>query len=171
MKTIKEAMKNHPLNGQQDRKSGNGLLSEQVVRIKNLENELAIRNSLLKEVFAEYEILKIRVKELQTQLDELQNIGDYKSASTWISKIVFMLRHESRPLRSTEMIALLERREAHLLHHHNKVQYFSAFLTQAVRYKRIIAYKLKGVRGYYYLLPDWVDKNGKPKPEFMSVMI
>ena len=166
-----ETQTKQPMQPLQRRKSGTESLSEQDVRIKNLENELTIRNNLLKEMFAEYEMLKIRVKELQMQLDELQNNGDYKSASTWVSKIVFVLRHENKPLRSTELIALLERREPHLLHHHNKVQYFSAFLTQAVRYKRVIAYKLKGVRGYYYLLPEWMEEKGEPGAEYFNKLI
>ncbi len=166
-----ETLSKRPLKHTERRKSGTEPLSEQDIRIKNLENELTIRNNLLKEVFTEYEKLKIRVKELQTQFDEVQNSGEYKSASTWISKIVFILRHENRPLRSAELIALLEKRESLLLNHHNKVQYFSAFLTQAVRYERIIAYKLKGVRGYYYLLPEWMDKSNQPKEEHTEKMI
>jgi len=79
--------------------------------------------------------------------------------------------HENRPLRSSELIALLEKRVAQIHHHHNKVQYFSAFLTLTVRYRSVISYKLKGVRGYFYLLPQWVHKEGKPKPEFLIVMI
>lgn len=163
-----ETLLNQPLQHQERCKSVTEPLSEQDIRIKTLENELTIRDNLLKEVFTEYEKLKIQIKELQKQLDELQNNSKYKSASTWISKIVFILRHENRPLRSAELIALLEKRESHLLHHHNKVQYFSAFLTQSVRYKRIISYKLKGVRGYYYLLPEWMDAKGEPQAEYLN---
>lgn len=166
-----ETLSKRPLKETERRRAGIESLSEQDNRIKKLENELTARNNLLKEVFTEYEKLKIRVKELQTQLDDLQNSSDYRSASTWISKIVFMLRHENRPLRSAELIALLEKREPLLLHHHNKVQYFSAFLTQAVRYERIIAYKLKGVRGYYYLLPEWLNEKGLPKCQYFELMV
>jgi len=49
-----------------------------------------IRDNLLKEVFAEYEMLKLQVKKLQTQLAEVQNSSAYKSASIWVSKTVFV---------------------------------------------------------------------------------
>jgi len=139
--------------------------------IEKQKKELAIRDSLLKELCLEYEKMKIRVKELEVMLAKTTNSDSYQSANTWISKIAFVLSHENRPLRSADLIRLLELREPQLANHHNKVQYFSAFLTQAVKYNRVIAHKLKGVRGYYYLLPEWMDDKNQPRNEYRKMMV
>lgn len=133
---------------------------ELIQLIKDREKELATQRALLKEVFTEREILLRRVRELEKQESDRLTTEGYQSTSSWISKIVFTLQQEDRPLRSPELISLLGKREPLLAGHHNKVQYFSAFLSNAVSYGRVIQQKVKGVRGYYYLLPTWVDEQG-----------
>ena len=111
------------------------------------------------------------MRQLEEQLNDKLNIDGYGSTSGWISKIVFTLQQENRPLRSPELISLLEKRELALAEHYNKVQYFSAFLSNAVKYGRVIQRKIKGVRGYYYLLPHWVDGQNSIKPEYYKRML
>ena len=43
---------------------------------------------------------------------------------------------------------------------HDMVGYFSAFLTKAVKNERVIKIKVKGFKGYFYALPEWMS-NGK----------
>lgn len=139
--------------------------------IAELEKTVAMQYDLLKKTLTENELLQQKVQQLQEQLNDKRNSDGYGSTSSWISKIVFTLQQENRPLRSPELIALLEKREPALAEHYNKVQYFSAFLSNAVKYGRVIQKKLKGVRGYYYLLPDWVDEGGNVKSEFHKKML
>jgi hypothetical protein len=133
---------------------------ELIGMIEDREKELATQRDLLKQVFTEREIILRRIRELEKQENDRLSADGYQSASSWISKIVFTLQRENRPLRSPELIRLLEKREPLLAGHHNKIQYFSAFLSTAVSYGRVIQQKVKGVRGYYYLLPSWVDEQG-----------
>ena len=136
---------------------GNLLLlsKEELIEILNLkEKEIAVHHDLLKKTFTEYQLLQQKFAELEKHLKDLRSEDGYGATSSWVSKIVYTLRQENRPLRSPELITILEKREPSLAGHHNKVQYFSAFLSNAVSYGRVIQEKVKGVRGYYYLLPD-----------------
>ena len=139
--------------------------------IDELQKTVAMQYDLLKKTLMENELLQQKVHQLEEQVNDKRNSDGYGSTSSWISKIVFTLQQENRPLRSPELITLLEKREPVLAEHHNKVQYFSAFLSNAVKYGRVIQKKLKGVRGYYYLLPDWVDERNNIKREYNGKML
>lgn len=144
---------------------------ELVQMIERQQKELANQHHLLKEVFTERETLLRRVRELEKQANDQLNADGYQATSSMVSKIVFALRQEDRPLRSPELISFLEQREPSLADHHNKVQYFSAFLRNAVTYGRVIQQKIKGVRGYYYLLPSWLDEQGNVLPCYKDKML
>lgn len=139
--------------------------------IRELEQKNNLQHGLLKEVVAENQHLRKRVAELEELLTGQLNSDGYNDTSSWISKIVFTLQKENRPLRSTTLIEMLAKRELSLANHHNQVQYFSAFLSNAVSYNRIVKQKIKGVRGYYYLLPEWLDDQGNAKPEYRKMML
>jgi hypothetical protein len=148
------------------------LSKEELIKmLEAKEKEITIQLDLLKETFAGYQLLQQKVAKLEEHLKDLQNQDGYNATSSWISKIVFTLQQENRPLRSPELITLLEKREPLLAEHHNKVQYFSAFLSNAASYGRIIQQKVKGVRGYYYLLPEWLDEQSKAKTEYKVMML
>ncbi len=145
---------------------------EELIKIiEDQQNQLANQHELLKEVFTERENILSRIRELEKQENDRLHADGYASASSWISKIVFILQQEDRPLRSPELINLLEKREPILAGHHNKIQYFSAFLSNAVSYGRVIQQKVKGVRGYYYLLPGWLDEKGAVLAPYKNRML
>jgi hypothetical protein len=139
--------------------------------IEELQKTVAMQYDLLKKTLTENELLQQKVLQLEEQLNDKRTTDGYGSTSSWISKIVFTLQQENRPLRSPELISLLEKREPALAEHYNKVQYFSAFLSNAVKYGRVIQRKMKGVRGYYYLLPGWVDGGDNVKGEYYGKML
>ncbi|WP_345238686.1 hypothetical protein, partial [Flavisolibacter ginsenosidimutans] len=76
----------------------------------------------------------------------------YRKDWTWVAKIVFAIEKAGKPLRSAEIIEILEKRESHLREHTSKPQYFSAFINLALKNERIKREKRKGERGYYYYL-------------------
>ena len=139
--------------------------------IQEQQKTITMQYDLLKEAFTNNELLLRKVQELENQLHDQRNHDGYGSTSSWISKIVFTLLQENRPLRSPELISLLEKREPTLAEHHNKVQYFSAFLSSAAKYGRVLQQKMKGVRGYYYVLPQWLDEKGHIHPEYAKKML
>lgn len=122
--------------------------------LKEKQNQLDVQYSVLKEVYESYEGLKKEHELLKEKLSRYENPDDgYRKDWTWVAKIVFVLEKAGKPLRSAEIIEVLEKREEHLREHTSKKQYFSAFLDMALKAERIKREKRKGERGYYYLLP------------------
>jgi hypothetical protein len=121
-------------------------------------DDVQICNSLLKEVFMEFEQLKAKTPHIDK--------AEYNKSWSWVNKIVFVLKKIKRPLLSPEIIEFITPYESILQYSRYKAQAFSAHLHKAVKYGRVIAHKLSGSRGYYYILPDWTDTTGKILKEY-----
>jgi hypothetical protein len=115
----------------------------------------------------------IQLRELYTEaLFEIKNLRErlngyeipddgYSNAWTVVTKIVFLITKADKPLRSSEIITLLKQKEPSIVKKQDSLEkYISAFLNTAMKYERLIPYKLKGVRGNYYCLPQWIDETG-----------
>ena len=121
--------------------------------LKEKQNHLDVQYSVLKEVYENYERLKKEHELLKEKLSRYENPDDgYRKDWTWVAKIVFVLQQAGKPLRSAEIIEILEKREEHLKDHTSKQQYFSAFINMALKAERIKREKRKGERGFYYYL-------------------
>lgn len=121
--------------------------------IEKLEKE----NIRLRELYAE---ALFEIKNLRERLDkyEIPNDG-YNKAWSMVTKIVFLITKADRPLRSSEIIPLLKQREPAIVKKQDSLEkYLSAFLNTAMKHERLIPYKLKGVRGNYYCLPQWINE-------------
>ena len=120
--------------------------------------EIEIYRSLLLKSSEEYNLLKLKNPDIvQTE---------YNKSWSWVNKIVFVLKKINRPLLSAEIIAFIIPHEPVLQYSHHKAQAFSANLNKAVKYGRVRAYKLAGSRGYYYVLPNWIDAEGQLTKEY-----
>lgn len=102
-----------------------------------------------------------KIKNLERRLEKHEQPNDgYNKAWTVVTKIVFLVTKADKPLRSAEIISLLKQREPSIVKKQDSLEkYLSAFLNTAMKHKRIIPYKLKGVRGNYYCIPEWIDDN------------
>ncbi len=106
---------------------------------------------------------------LQVLLDHYVSPKDkYDESRTWVSKLVFIVAHANKPLRSADIISLLSRREPMLHEKESKEKFISPSLNAAKKFRRLIPYKLKGVRGNYYCLPEWINEEGELLPEMRS---
>ena len=124
-----------------------------------MQKEIDILVSLLKEALLE-------IQKLKTRLDQYEKPEDgYIKSSSWITKIVFIIKKAGKPLRSSEIITLLNAREPVLNEKVSKEKFLSPFLNIAMKYKRLIPFKIKGVRGNYLCLPEWIDENNQLLPE------
>lgn len=121
-------------------------------------NDISDRNMLLTKVFSELEELKAKIPHIDKE--------EYNKSWSWVNKIVFVLKKIDRPLPSSEIIEFITPYEPVLKHSRFRPQAFSAHLHKAVKYGRVIAYKLGGSRGYYYTLPDWMDAAGRIMKEY-----
>jgi hypothetical protein len=119
--------------------------------VKEKDKTLQSQYAVLKEVYEKYQILQKEHEELKKKLSQYENPDDgYRKDWTWVRKIVFVLEQAGTPLRTKEIIEVLEKREPHLKDHSSKEQYFSAFITMALKAERIRREKRKGERGFYY---------------------
>ena len=143
---------------------------ELIEKLLKAEKEIRIQHDLLKETFIQNKNLHNKCADLQERLQRTNGKANNLSAS-WVSKIVWTLKTENRPLRSVEIISILEIKELILASHHNKAKFLSAYLNTAVKYKRVVQQKVMGVRGYYYVLPEWMDESGGLKGVYSEVMV
>ena len=134
--------------------------------IKKLKKKLEDRQKELNEVtlqlnqaLSDNEKLKRQIRKYEKPKDE------YDYSWSWISKIVFIVAQAKKPLRSAEIIPILRVREPDLNLKASKEKFLSAFLNVAMRHQRLIPYKLKGVRGNYYCLPEWINEEGELSPD------
>jgi hypothetical protein len=136
------------------------------IRLKRLKSDLEYKQEQLNKAEAQLKEAISENKKLRKQLNQPNVTKDgYEYNRTWISKIVFMVTNADKPLRSVEIIALLLPREPVLNQKVSKEKFISPFLNSAMQYERLIPFKLKGVRGNYYCIPEWVDENGELMPE------
>jgi hypothetical protein len=132
------------------------------IKLERLKKKLEqVQNELneTKDQLHEKEIENIKLALL---LDNYVNPKDeYDKSRTWVSKIVFVIAKADKPLRSADIIALLLKREPVLGEKASKEKFISPSLNAAMKFRRLIPYKLHGVRGNYYCLPEWISEEGE----------
>jgi hypothetical protein len=125
-----------------------------------LQKENDSLRELLKEALIEIENLKNRLEKHENPKDE------YNKRWTMVTKIAFLISKAQMPLRSSEILQLLTKKEPTIIKKQASMEkYLSAFLNTAMKHGRLIPYKLKGVRGNYYCLPEWINEEGELLPE------
>lgn len=106
---------------------------------------------------------------LQVLLDHYVSPKDkYDESRTWVSKLVFIVAHANKPLRSADIVSLLSRREPVLHEKESKEKFISPSLNAAMKFRRLIPYKLQGVRGNFYCLPEWISEDGELSAEMRN---
>ena len=140
--------------------------SNQDIKLNRLKKKLEDTEIELRKVKEQlYEKENENIK-LQVLLDHYVSLNDqYDKSRTWVSKLVFIVAHANKPLRSADIISLLSRREPMLHEKESKEKFISASLNAAKKFRRLIPYKLQGVRGNFYCLPEWMDQDGVLLPE------
>lgn len=103
-----------------------------------------------------------KIKKLEKRLQKYEQPNDrYNKAWTVVTKIVLLITKADKSLRSSEIILLLKESEPEIVKKQDSLEkYLSAFLNTAIKHERLIPYKLKGVRGNFYCLPEQMDEKG-----------
>ncbi len=136
------------------------------IKLERLKKKLAETQKELSETKNQLHEQENENIKLRLLLENYVNPKDeYNKSRTWVSKIVFIVANANKPLRSAEIIALLLRREPVLYEKESKEKFISPSLNAALKFRRLIPYKLKGVRGNYYCLPEWINDEGELLPE------
>jgi hypothetical protein len=107
---------------------------------------------LAEDTLRDYYQMKHKAQELQKLVD-LKLGRNYNENAPWIDKIVFVLQEAARPMRSAEIIEVLERNDSYFRTIGDRQKALSPHLTRALKYGRIIGEKQKGQNGYLFSLP------------------
>lgn len=134
---------------------------------QNSTEKLQKENERLRELLKE---ALLEIQNLNERLNKYEKPNDgYNKSWSVVAKIVFIITKADKPLRSSEIIPLLQTREPAIVNKQASLEkYVSAFLNTAMKHERLIPYKLKGVRGNYYCIPEWIDEEGELIPEMRS---
>ena len=139
------------------------------IKLERLKKKLAETQKELSETKDQLHKQENENIKLRLLLDNYVNPKDeYNKSRTWASKIVFIIANANKPLRSAEIIGLLLRREPVLHEKESKEKFISPSLNSAIKSKRLIPYKLPGVRGNFYCLPEWVTEERELLPGMRS---
>ena len=141
----------------------------------SLSNVVKSPDLLQKENDSLRELLKealIKIENLKNRLEKHENPKDeYNKRWTMVTKIAFLINKAQKPLRSSEILQLLTSREPTIIKKQASMEkYLSAFLNTAMKHGRLIPYKLKGVRGNYYCLPEWINEDGELQTELKTAI-
>lgn len=93
----------------------------------------------------------------------------YNENWTWVSKIIYVLLEKNAPMRSQQMIEYFIPIDERMRISHDMGGYFSAFLTKAVKNGRVVKIKVKGFKGNFYALPEWMI-DGELPPTYYRKM-
>lgn len=137
------------------------LIEEKDKRIQYLEE-------LITQKMTDCENLQKKLEKAQEKQQKQSNTKiKYKKETSWVGKIVTTLTANNRPMQSSEIISHIEENYKETFKNAIvKSKHLSPNLVKAVKYGRIKKYRINGVLGHFYGLPQWFDENGKLKKEY-----
>jgi arginine repressor len=122
---------------------------------KNMYVTLAEKDSKI--LYLQEMVRNFKSKTQEKTFPSIQNSNvTYNQDWTWLSKIIYALQTKDAPLRSQQMIEFFVPIDVRMNTSHDKVGYFSAFLSKALKNERVVKIKVKGFKGYFYALPEWM---------------
>lgn len=126
----------------------NGLVSDREKEIDHL-------NGLIDKLAKANVLLQEKVKQ-EEPLPET-----YNEKWKWVKKVVYVVRHYNRPVLSFEILEFLLKHDTIAQYWKDKTKYLSIQINKALKYEKLMAHKVPGVRGYYYVLPEWFSEDGE----------
>ncbi|PKP17866.1 MAG: hypothetical protein CVU05_14710 [Bacteroidetes bacterium HGW-Bacteroidetes-21] len=138
---------------------------EQLVdTVFQLQDEVKQYEETLLQKTEEFEKLSKKYEELQKGITPV--VLQSRKLS-WVGRIVYALTTIDRPMQSSEIVDFIEKYDKTAFKNAtDKSKYLSSFLGNAQKFERIRQYKLKGIRGHFYALPQWFDEDGNLKREY-----
>lgn len=123
-------------------------------------------------IYSLEEIIQSNKLNAQTQAEQKNVImlnTTFNANWSWVSKIIYALALNGAPMCSQQMIAYFVTVDQRMRTSHDRVGYFSAFLTKAIKNGRVVKIKIKGFKGNFYSLPEWMV-DGQLPPTFYRKM-
>lgn len=111
---------------------------------------------------------ELRKSEKRAAKNEIAEVN-YKQDWSYPTKIAFFLHQHQKPLTSEDLHKLLLKLDHIYKGYISPRNNLTVSLNRAVKSGRVKKIKVPGIRTLYYVLPEWVDKEGGVKAEFNSV--
>ena len=96
------------------------------------------------------------------------DLPEFNPSWSWTQKIIFAVKSQDKPLLSSEIIATLSRVHPGIFTGYDAANTVSVYLSQAVKNERLIKYKVKGQKGYFYGHPSWFTDTNELKTEYKN---
>ncbi len=149
-------------------------------RIADLEKELfstEVKLDVLKELLRQSEQGRKELFNRNAWLEErIKKLENPKNSPyhlmSWQAKIIFTIRKFKRPLQLKEITAelLVMDAKTQALDYQGD-NFISVFLAKAVKIGKLHIEKVRGTRGAYYALPEWLDENGELPVKMVREML
>jgi len=128
--------------------------------IVDQQNKIEELNEIIKNTISSN--IKLETVTIKPQLDPSKYHQDWD----WMKKCVFIVSLLDRPVRSNEILEEFLKHDRTAKYWRDKTRSLSVHLNKAIRYKCLLPYKIMGIRGYYYTLPEWFNEKGELKSEY-----
>lgn len=106
-----------------------------------------------------------REEELLQKLDLLNKVREtsksYNKAWPWVTKLVYVLMENDKPMQAREIGIYLAKKESQLVGKTDVARMLSPYLCNGCSTGRIMSHKVAGIKGHYYILPKWLDESGR----------
>lgn len=90
----------------------------------------------------------------------------YNQGWSYPTKIAFLIKVNAKPLTTDDLEAELLKLDKHFKDYTKPRNNLTVTLSRAIKSGRIKKIKVPGIRNLYYVLPDWVSKEGELKEQF-----
>lgn len=141
------------------------LSKEELIQIaEQSEKEIERLNGVLGLVFKGYANLENELKQYTIFKRDLP----FDQSWSWVSKIVYTVQTAGRLVKASEITEFLRSVDLNCryMRQSDVENNLSVHLQRAVKYKRLLSYKVSGLKAQYYGLPEWFDENDGLKPEY-----
>lgn len=94
--------------------------------------------------------------------------ADYKQSWSFPTKIAFLITIHQKPLTSEEIHKKLLNLDSHYKDYKVPRNNLTVTISRTLKSGRIKKVKVPGIRSLYYVLPEWLDKEGSLKEKYAS---
>lgn len=130
------------------------------------------REELISHITELRELVQATQKDTQnttdSSIDKQWSQDDYNQKWSYTTKIAFLITLKNEPLTSEILHNLLLQLDNHYKDYDSPKNNLTVVLGRAVKSGRIVKHKEAGIRELYYLLPDWINTDGKIKSEYRN---
>ena len=94
--------------------------------------------------------------------------ASYNQKWTYPQKICFILLNQQQAMGSSQIYNTLLKADTHFEDFRNPLAILNSYLSRMIKSGRLISKKLPGIKKHFYILPEWIEEDGKLKAEYVA---